>query len=343
MERMYSDRKKCNRERNRSSFLLLLFVLCFSLVAGCSSEKGLQEQNPASNEEQQGQTPDFDEGQGETKLYCLNEERTKLISQGFHLQGRTVDEQVAELLTALEDSLWTEEERAVLLEQNPIQGFIINDTGLLSLYFAPDYISSGNITAVLRRAAIVKTLCQLEEVDSVELYLGTQPMMLANGKPMGLMRAEDFIDSTGAGTEFLQETQIVVYFATPDGAHLMDSSLKVTYDGKISTERLILNQLMEGPLTEEMLAVIPKEAVLNKISIKDGTCYVDFNEKFLEGRENVLPEVTIYSIVNSLTELSNVYKVQFLINGETRKTYKNLDIDFSSVFERNLEIIEGEQ
>lgn len=315
-----------------SSRILLLLVLCLCLTAGCGAESKEHSLPGKEYVQEPGR-----------KLYLMNDERTKLVSESFDLAENTLEEQIADLLTALETVLWTEEEKAVLLEQNPIQGFQIHDTGVLSLYFAPDYISSGNITAVLRRAAIVKTLCQLEQVDSVELYLGTQPMMLANGKPMGLMKAEDFIDSTGAGTEFLQETQIVVYFAALDGEHLVDATLKVTYDGKISTERLILNQLMSGPVSEEMRSVIPEGTVLHKISIKDGTCYVDFNEKFLEGKEGVRPEVTLYAIVNSLTELSNVYKVQFLVNGEARKTYKNLEADFSSVFERNLEIIEGEQ
>ena len=90
-----------------------------------------------------------------------------------------------------------------------------------------------------------------------------------------------------------------------------------------------------------MQAVIPSGTVLNKVTVRDGICYVDFNEKFMEKRKDITAEVALYSIVNSLTELSNVYKVQFLINGATRKNYQNLD--FSSTFERNLEIVEGEQ
>ena len=79
----------------------------------------------------------------------------------------------------------------------------------------------------------------------------------------------------------------------------------------------------------------------SNLLVKDGVCYVDFNEKFLERREGISSEVAIYSVVNSLAELSGIYKVQFLINGEIKKTYQNLD--FSSSFERNLDIVEGEQ
>ena len=98
---------------------------------------------------------------------------------------------------------------------------------------------------------------------------------------------------------------------------------------------------MEGPVQDDLRPVLPKGTVLNKVTIRDGICYVDFNEKFLEKQEGITPEVTVYAVVNSLTELSNVYKVQFLINGATKKNYGSLD--FSQTFERNLEIVEGEQ
>ncbi len=276
-----------------------------------------------------------------TKLYYLNEERTKVISENYKLGFGRAEEQISELLTKLEEILWTEDEKNLITDQNPICEFKVGKDGLLVLRFAADYKGTQTITEVLRRAAIVKTMCQLSKVSSVEFYIGMQPLMTSGGKPVGILTAEDFIDSTGKNTEFYQEARVAVYFANETGDALVESNLKITYDGKVSTERLILEQLLEGPLLGGMQAVIPEGTVLNKVNIRDGICYVDFNEKFMEKREGIEPEVAIYSIVNSLTELSNVYKVQFLINGAAKKTYYTLD--FSSAFERNLEIVEGEQ
>jgi germination protein M len=212
---------------------------------------------------------------------------------------------------------------------------------LLSLRYSSDYSTLPSITEVLRRAALVKTLCQLDKITAVEFFIGTQPLMTSAGKPVGMLTAEDFIDSTGENTEFYQEAKVSVYFANEAGDALLPSYLKITFDGTVTTERLILQALLKGPVQEDMRPVIPKGTVLNKVSIRDGICYVDFNEKFLETRSGITPEVAVYSVVNSLTELSNVYKVQFLINGATRKNYGNLN--FSNTFERNLEIVEGEQ
>ena len=305
--------------------VLMLIFLCAGCALAGTEDKTIAEELPENS----------------TKLYYMNEERTKVISQSFSLKNSTVEAQIAEFLTALEEILWTDAEKELITDKNPIYEFKWEDTGLLTLRFSADYSASPNISDVLRRAAIVKTLCQMEEVTAVEFYIGSQPLLTSSGKPVGMLTAKDFIDSTGENTEFYQEAELAVYFANEAGDALVESNLKITYDGTLSTERLILQQIMEGPVIGGMQAVIPKGTVLNKVTIREGVCYVDFNEKFMEKREGITAEVAIYSIVNSLTELSNVYKVQFLIDGAVRKNYGTLD--FSSTFERNLEIVEGEQ
>lgn len=326
---------KHNRQKKEKTFLwgrffllpVLMFVFCF---AGCAEE-----------EEPEIQYVTVELPEGSTKLYYMNDERTKVISENFDLSFGSVDEQVSELLTVLEETLWTEDEKDLITDRNPIYEFKIDANGLLSLRYAADYSTQPSITEVLRRAALVKTLCQLDKITAVEFFIGTQPLLTSAGKPVGMLTAEDFIDSTGENTEFYQEAKVSVYFANETGDALHPSYLKITYDGTVTTEHLILQALLEGPVQDDMQPVIPKGTVLNKIAIRDGICYVDFNEKFMEKRAGITPEVAIYAVVNSLTELSNVYKVQFLINGATKKTYGNLD--FSVAFERNLEIVEGEQ
>lgn len=322
--------------------LLCLFVFVF-LLSGCTATE-IPEEIPTEAPSEFPEEPEIitvEIPEGSSKLFYMNEDRTKVISKDITLSPGTVDKQVAELLTLLEEELWTEDEKALITDQNPVREFKVDENGLVSLRFTADYNTTPTVTEVLRRASMVKTLCQLYRVTAVEFYIGTQPLLTSSGKPVGMLTAEDFIDSTGENTEFYQETKLSVYFANETGDALVESNLKITYDGTLSTERLILQQLIEGPVSGGMKAVIPAGTVLNKVTIRDGICYVDFNEKFMEKRNGVTPEVAVYSVVNSLTELSNVYRVQFLINGTTKKTYYNLD--FSSSFERNLEIVEGEQ
>jgi len=303
-------------------------TLCLWLLMGCGQASEIQ--IPSEEKEPTG-----------FRLYYMNEERTKVISEPYLVEGYAKNTQIANMLTDLEEVLWTESELNQLEGKNPIVGFEMKADELLSLQFADDYSMVHTTTSVLRRASIVKTLCQLDGVSAVEIYIGAQPLLHANGKPVGMMKAEDFVDSTGENTEFFQEENIMVYFADETGEKLLASNLKLIYDGTVPTERLIVERLMEGPVTEGKYPIIPEGTVLNKVSVKNGTCYVDFNEKFLEKKEGISPKVTLYAIVNSLVELNGIYKVQFLINGEVRKSYHSIDI--SGTLERNLEIVEGEQ
>ena len=66
---------------------------------------------------------------------------------------------------------------------------------------------------------------------------------------------------------------------------------------------------------------------------KDGICYVNLDESFLTVVNNVSTDVAVYSIVNSLVELSNINKVQILINGEVAESFQ------TTTFERNLDIV----
>ena len=86
---------------------------------------------------------------------------------------------------------------------------------------------------------------------------------------------------------------------------------------------------------------LPSGTKILSISTKDGICYVNLNEGFLEQGYNVTEAVTIYSIVDSLTELSGIVKVQILVNGETNLVYKE-SMRLDTIYERNLDIIEQE-
>ena len=67
---------------------------------------------------------------------------------------------------------------------------------------------------------------------------------------------------------------------------------------------------------------------------------MDLDNMFLTQIYNVTPEVTIYSITNSLVELPNINKVQISVNGDTSVSYKE-NMSLSTVFERNLELVEN--
>ena len=73
----------------------------------------------------------------------------------------------------------------------------------------------------------------------------------------------------------------------------------------------------------------------------EGVCYVNLGESFRNQNAEVNEEIVLYSIVNSLTELPGVSKVQISVNGSTdgklRYTY-----DLSKMYERKLDYLKEE-
>ncbi len=275
------------------------------------------------------------------KIYYIDTNETKIVSQDYTPVSTTKEDLVKEYLEVLNEEPKDITMKKALPDNVQVEDFSFNEDRRLTLNFDSDYKSLTGISEILCRATIVKTLSQIEGVDYIEFYVNGQPLIGPNEKPIGLMEGSDFIDNTRAEDVF-----VTMYYANKKGNALVSSNLKISYDGNRSIEQLIVQQLIsgpgviEGPIDEEMKKSIPDGTELNKITTKDGICYVDFNDKFMAHIPEVNDEVIIYSVVNSLVELSSINKVKFTINGETKKNYGD-KIPFDGLFERNLEIVEG--
>ena len=131
---------------------------------------------------------------------------------------------------------------------------------------------------------------------------------------------------------------LTLYFASESGKYLRKAIRSVEYNSNISLERLVVETLIGGPIGDGLYPTISPNTKIVSISVKDKICYVNLNEDFLTTPYNVIPEVTIYSIVNSLIELNNVNKVQISINGESNLLFYE-KVTISAPLERNLDIL----
>ena len=93
--------------------------------------------------------------------------------------------------------------------------------------------------------------------------------------------------------------------------------------------------------TVKLLNIVEDGKILKgKKNLVDGVCYVNLDETFLNQNQEISEQVVLYSIVDSLTELSSVSKVQISINGDTsgkcRYTY-----DLAPMYEQDLSMVES--
>lgn len=213
------------------------------------------------------------------------------------------------------------------------------DNNQLILYFNEAYKKTESNKEILLRAGVVQTMVQLDGIDFVSFYVEEEPLKQKDGELVGLMRAEDFIQNTGSSLNFSMTTDLILYFANEKGTSLKETKkTNIHYNANTAMEKLVIEQLMKGTSASGSSPTIPPNTKLLGVSVKKNICYVNFDSQFLVGGYNQAPEVTIYSIVNSVIANGNVTKVQILIDGSSDLTYNN-KVDLRKPLEQNLNIV----
>ncbi len=303
----------------RALVLCAVLLLGMSLV-GCGKK----------NEEPQ---------EGTIKVYYVNSSETGIVSKDYVLQADMGDTEAAineliEVLKKMPDRLQYE---APISGDINLIGYSINDK-LLNLNFGAGYMQLGRTIEILDRAAIVRTFTQLDDIDYVSFQVEGTPITDHYGNIIGNMSADTFIYNVGNEINTYEKVELRLYFASEDGTRLVPVFRSVVYNSNISMEKLAVEQIISGPNTDIAYPTISKDAKIKSINVKDGVCYIDFESDFQSSANAVTAEVAIYSIVNTLTELPNINKVVFSVNGQS--TFNFMDFMISGAYERNLDIVE---
>lgn len=272
------------------------------------------------------------------QVYYVNKEETKIFSEDYRSESDDTQTLLSELLEQLGTAGEKMEYRAPLSDNAELVGYTL-DNEQLTMDFDQKYRKMDTTEEVLVRAAIVRTLTQIPEISYVAFTIQGEMLMDSTGTAVGTMAADTFIENAGNEINAYEKVNLRLYFANETGDGLVEENRRnVVYNSNISLEKLVMEQLIQGPMAQGGYPTINPLTKIVSVNVKDGVCYVDFSEDFLSQPYNVNSDVTIYSITNSLVELSNVNKVQISVNGETNISYRE-NVKLSTVFERNLDLL----
>lgn len=298
---------------------VLLFVLVITF-AGC------------------GKRPEPPKEEAGYRIYYINKEETAVVTRSYQPEGATTEELLGEFLECLRESSGDPEDKPAIPDSVGLMDYTL-ENGQLALHFDGAYLDMNPLYEILCRSAIVRTLCQIPEVENVSFLIEDTPLMDSNEVPIGSLNEESFVENAGNEINTYTKTTLLLYFANETGDRLVGERVEVRYSSNMSVEKLVVERLIKGPITKNAYPAIPAETKIVSVSTKDGICYVNLDEGFLGQGYDVLEQIPVYSIVNSLTEIPGISKVQILINGETNITYQE-SIRFDTIFERNLDLIE---
>ncbi len=303
--------------KKKLSFILLILCMITGLfTSGCGNRKH----------------------DGYISLYYLNLEGTSIVQSEYNPKYADGLEGIDLYLYALADAPDEDDIMKTIPDSVKVLDYSLNDY-FLTINFSEQYNDIPKAEEVLVRAAIVRTLTQLDDVVYVSFMVEGVALTNGRGEVVGSMSSDSFVENPDAAINSSQEKTLTLYYSSPDGTHLVPETQTVYYSSNASLEKLIVKKLIAGPSTSGAIATIPAATHIITVSLMDGVCYVNLDANFMDQNQEISEEVVLYSIVDSLTELEEVKKVQLSINGDTsgmvRYIYK-----LSDMYERDESFIQ---
>ncbi|MBQ9266751.1 MAG: GerMN domain-containing protein [Clostridia bacterium] len=132
--------------------------------------------------------------------------------------------------------------------------------------------------------------------------------------------------------------KIVLYFKGKNEMELGKEYRNVSINSiRENAGKTIVEEVLKGPTSEELVSTIPEETRLLAVSVEGNMAIVDLSREFIEKQQNNAADslLGIYSIVNSLTELTEIEQVKFLIESREAESYNGY-FDMSKPFVRSI-------
>lgn len=304
--------------RHRGSIFCVLLLITMMCVTGCKSESAVSEYH----------------------IEYLNKDKSRIVQIAYEPEATDTDGLIREFLAVLCSDSDNVEYKKPIPNGVEVTSFSL-DGVLLTIHFDADYNQMNVVEEMLCRAAVVRTMTQIEGVDCVAFFIDDAPLKDADGNLVGSMNQDSFIENPGEQINSIQNTTLTLYFSNEKGDGLVKEVREdVYYSSNISMEKLIIEQLLDGPTTPGARSAIPSGTKLVTVSVVDGVCYVSLDESFRNQDYTVNEAIVIYSIVDSLSEVPTINKVQISVNGDTSGAYRDSFL-LSDMYDRNLDYLVG--
>lgn len=279
-------------------YMAAALVLLICLLFGCSGNK---------------------EAKG-SYVFCLNDSRTGLVKVYYEKKATTTLDAVDEILDVLDESGESIDHTPVLppsvtIKEHRLEG------GIVILDLSGEYRQIPSLEEKLVRAAMVESLVRVEGVAGVHFYVEGEELRDSAGESVGLLTDDDYVQGASTALNAYDTKTLTLYFADKSGEKLIPVDTEVKYNTNVALEKVIVEKLMKGPKKSEADPTINPQANLLGVTVKDHVCYVNFDREFLNAVNGVLPEVTVYSVVNSVIRAGQADRVQITINGELENTF----------------------
>lgn len=127
------------------------------------------------------------------KIYYTNKSGTKLVYETIKKLKETDSQAAADILIENMRAEPREEHYFLAIPSEVVINNVVARSNIVHIDFAAGYETLEKGKDVLCRAAIVKTLIQIQGIDYVEFSIGGKTMMDAEGNPIGSLTEGSFV------------------------------------------------------------------------------------------------------------------------------------------------------
>lgn len=302
----------------KTQYRIYIAVICIIILTGltgCLRDQKKEPEGEKTSEES-------------LELYYLNADEDGLKRVSYTLENAD-DPLMAsyEVTYKLSDNetIHTSRYKASISEGVVVNSISIED-GEETVDFGAGYRQLKPVQEILCRTSVVKSLVQIDGVDSVRFTINGDSLLGSDDIPVGSMDDKTFILDDEKSQLYDDAKQVTLYYANEKGTKLVACEKTVKTQDNVPMETSVLYALLEEPEKKGCQAPLPSGLKINQTQIQNNVCYVDLSSEIENVVIGVEEKVTVYAMVNTITSLGKVSQVQFTVNG---KKVANLN-DFDS-------------
>ena len=135
----------------------------------------------------------------------------------------------------------------------------------------------------------------------------------------------EYVPQEEISDEQSRETIVSLYFADKETGLLKPEARLVNVKELMKEPyKTLIELLISGPKNDKLKVVIPENTKLLNATLDKECLTLDFSSEILNYNkdDSMLKNNLIYSIVNTVTELNEVNKVKFLVNGQASSDFE---------------------
>ncbi len=304
--------------------ILAVFLAICLLAAGGCRESAAEEEEETT----------------EYSMYYLALSETKLETVPYEPSEENAETMIDEIYQMFSQPSDSEEYLKLLPEDVLMKNYTFEGQ-TVTLNFDEEYKKMNNAREILVRTGMVLAFTQIPGVTYVEFLENGSPMTDSDGNEIGLMERGDFVENEGKNINSYVFADLNLYFANENGDRLVRENRRIHYSSNVPLERVIVERLLEGPKSDDMLPTLSSNTKILGVSIVEGICYVNLDKSFLTETMSVQQELPIYSIVNSLTDACNIHGVQISVEGDTKVTFRE-SMKLDQIYQADYSYLESE-